>query len=570
MEDVMRVFLAVGLFASACSVRDPLFCDPTHPCAAGQYCDTTGEYDPQHIRNSCVPSPFDAPPPADAAPGTLGIQVDAASAFVRVGSSNNVMVILSRGAGVDGAVDVSVASPPAGLTFDPLTIPSSSSVGSLVVHAAGNASFADVSVSVHAASGGATADMSFDLAVIGQAGTLDPEFGTGGVLTLSDTPWNTGMGMFAQGKNLVVVRGDKPNGHYGFQLTRLLDDGSIDQSFGTNGVTVFDPTTIGFPPTGTLQCGAGVQSSGKFVVAGSDGINTDLDPFVARFTVDGALDPAFTARRIDTSASNDYVQFVAVGPSDEIVLAGAKDTATNQDDALIIRMLSDGTPDVGFGSSGRVTFNKSPMDSALAVSVQPDGEILAAIDSTTVSPGTFLVRYKLQGLQDMSFGVNGIAALPGGSAAPILQPMGLTTGPAGLIRAWGTTGGNGTMAVWQLLLSGGADTSFGALGAYAASGSSTKPGDNVQALQVEPDGSLLAAGFWLQVTPTIAQENLLLHLSAAGVPDPSFGNNGVLREAIDFEPYFTVIRNDHRITVMGLSGIWTGTTIHVVLRRYWY
>jgi hypothetical protein len=43
-----------------------LFCDPTHACSAGQYCDTTGEYDPQHIRNSCVPSPFDAMQPPDA------------------------------------------------------------------------------------------------------------------------------------------------------------------------------------------------------------------------------------------------------------------------------------------------------------------------------------------------------------------------------------------------------------------------------------------------------------------------------------------------------------------------
>jgi hypothetical protein len=64
------------LSAAACTVRDPLFCDPTHPCAPGLYCDLTGDYDPQHIRNSCVPSPFDAAPSADAAPMTAMLSIN--------------------------------------------------------------------------------------------------------------------------------------------------------------------------------------------------------------------------------------------------------------------------------------------------------------------------------------------------------------------------------------------------------------------------------------------------------------------------------------------------------------
>jgi HYDIN/CFA65/VesB-like, Ig-like domain len=61
----LRSPLAAGLLAllGACTVKDPLFCDDTHPCpGAGQYCDRTGAYDPDHIKNSCVANPFDAMP----------------------------------------------------------------------------------------------------------------------------------------------------------------------------------------------------------------------------------------------------------------------------------------------------------------------------------------------------------------------------------------------------------------------------------------------------------------------------------------------------------------------------
>lgn len=60
--------LAAALFAltglAACSVKDPLFCDATHPCSdpAIPYCDTTGAYAPEHIANTCIASPFDAAP----------------------------------------------------------------------------------------------------------------------------------------------------------------------------------------------------------------------------------------------------------------------------------------------------------------------------------------------------------------------------------------------------------------------------------------------------------------------------------------------------------------------------
>jgi Tol biopolymer transport system component len=72
MEIVRRKrtrWIVLLLLAVGCNVKDPLFCDPSHPCIdpARSYCDLTGAYEPQHIRNTCVASPFDAAVDQDAA-----------------------------------------------------------------------------------------------------------------------------------------------------------------------------------------------------------------------------------------------------------------------------------------------------------------------------------------------------------------------------------------------------------------------------------------------------------------------------------------------------------------------
>jgi hypothetical protein len=71
--------LTVALALTAgCTVKDPLFCDDTHPCVdpSRSYCDRTGDYEPEHIRNTCVANPFDAAPPADAPPSAAMLVIN--------------------------------------------------------------------------------------------------------------------------------------------------------------------------------------------------------------------------------------------------------------------------------------------------------------------------------------------------------------------------------------------------------------------------------------------------------------------------------------------------------------
>ena len=72
----VKVGALVASVLVACTVKDPLFCRSDADCIdnfAGNYCDLTGDYEPQHIRNTCVPSPFDARPPDARTASTLSV-----------------------------------------------------------------------------------------------------------------------------------------------------------------------------------------------------------------------------------------------------------------------------------------------------------------------------------------------------------------------------------------------------------------------------------------------------------------------------------------------------------------
>lgn len=105
----VRLPLWVGVAAltatAGCSVKDPLYCQTDADCAdnAGlSYCDTTGQYEANHIANTCIASPFDAmPPPPPDARADYTISVD----FAGNGSGQ----VISLPAGVQCTTDCVVS-----------------------------------------------------------------------------------------------------------------------------------------------------------------------------------------------------------------------------------------------------------------------------------------------------------------------------------------------------------------------------------------------------------------------------------------------------------------------------
>src|SRR3954468_327865 len=128
--------------------------------------------------------------------------------------------------------------------------------------------------------------------------------------------------------------------------------GSIDSLFGTNGTVVrniFNSDDYGFA--------VAVQSDGKVLVAGraSNGVSGGSDFAVARFNSNGSLDTSFGMNGIattDLGSLSDSAYAMAIQSDGKIVLAG--ETTRSTTDFALVRYNANGTLDTSFGGTGKV------------------------------------------------------------------------------------------------------------------------------------------------------------------------------------------------------------------------
>jgi uncharacterized delta-60 repeat protein len=167
-------------------------------------------------------------------------------------------------------------------------------------------------------------------------GTLDNTFGTAGkVITNMGNDFIIGPNdIKLQSDGKIVIAGNALFGaNYSIGLVRYTNAGALDNTFGTNGITTTD---IG---TGEANArGLTIQSNGKIVVAGLSFNGSDNDFAVARYNIDGTLDNTFGTNGITTTlfTTNQFDEAfdVALQSDGKIVVAGTTDTGGNLDLAV--------------------------------------------------------------------------------------------------------------------------------------------------------------------------------------------------------------------------------------------
>lgn len=191
----------------------------------------------------------------------------------------------------------------------------------------------------------------------GTAGSLDPTFGTGGIVL-------TNLGLDAGGSPIQAVpsdavllaNGDLVVAGY-FGLVRYLPNGRLDTTFGSGGLARL-PSTV----NGSFQPGLAVQPDGRYVWAGgATAPNGTNDAFAAvRLNADGSVDRTFGTNGLATmTLPNSNVQgadAVLVQPDGKILLGGEAllNTSHAPAAAALTRFNPDGTPDQSFGNGGQV------------------------------------------------------------------------------------------------------------------------------------------------------------------------------------------------------------------------
>ena len=160
-------------------------------------------------------------------------------------------------------------------------------------------------------------------------GALDPDFGSGGRVTL---PGGGSLSaVLVQPDRNIVVAGNA-SGSAMMTVTRLKPDGSLDATFGSGGTT-----TVAFGSLANPLGGAARRPDGKIVIAGYTQDGEDVA--VARLNADGSLDATFGAAgkaTVDFGVAT-FGNAVALAPNGRIVVAGQK---TGGDDFAVARLLA--------------------------------------------------------------------------------------------------------------------------------------------------------------------------------------------------------------------------------------
>jgi len=246
-------------------------------------------------------------------------------------------------------------------------------------------------------------------------GALDPGF-NGGVPLFTDL----GADDFASevligpGGEITAVGGTvTAPGASNFAFARYETDGTPDNSFDGDGLR-----TVNF---GALDAAfaAALQPDGMVVAAGFSIAGNHSEIALARLTPSGAPDPGLhgTGQVLTAVGNGAEAESVAVQPDGRIVVAGAADSPTGGDFAMV-RYRPDGTLDPSFGDLATVLRDRG---TSMDVAMQPNGKIVALS-----GPSFGVSRFNADGSDDAGFGQNGYAPADFGdnsfAVALALQP----------------------------------------------------------------------------------------------------------------------------------------------------
>jgi uncharacterized delta-60 repeat protein len=270
---------------------------------------------------------------------------------------------------------------------------------------------------------------------------------------------------------------------------------------------------------------------------------------------DGSLDNSFDADgKLLTEFGNYHssVSALALQPDGKIIAAGATYNTGDYHQLALARYLADGALDPAFGVGGKVVSDFPGIKLALsAILVQPDNKILGAgiIYNNYYDSQAILIRYNSDGTVDMAFGSDGIVITDNANINAIMLQ------PDGKILAAGFTFENPSdkdMLVVRYNDNGTIDATFGNSGRTT---SSIGNRDFIKAMALQPDGKIVVAGYVYTDATGYATNYCLARYDANGTLDSSFGAAGMIIMDINEsdESSAVKIQPDGKIIFTGLS-----------------
>ena len=399
----------------------------------------------------------------------------------------------------------------------------------------------------------------------GAPADLDVTFNGTGVATLEIGSGNAfGRSVATQQDGKILVGGYSSNGsNFDFTVIRFNQDGSLDNTFGTNGIVV---TPVGTGDEYGL-CIA-IQADGKILLAGYSGNSGNEDIALVRYNVNGTLDTSFDSDgKVLTpiGAGTDTAWSLIILQDGKMLLGGWSNDGS-QDNFALVRYNTDGSLDANFDVDGKVVTQVGiGGSSGRGVAVQSDGKIvLAGIASSGGNADFAVVRYNNNGSLDTGFANNGKAITAVGNSTDYAYSVAIQADGKIVVAGYSYSGSNADFAIVRYDPNGTIDTGFDGDGKVIASIGSGN--DYALKVAVQTDGKLVVVG---SAAIGSSSDIAVVRLNPDGSFDSTFSDDGKLTTLVSptsDASWDVVVEPNGRILVAGWSQI--GARYDFTLLRY--
>ncbi len=200
--------------------------------------------------------------------------------------------------------------------------------------------------------------------------------------------FNIANSVLIQNDGKIVIGGYTGNitdGKYYFAVLRFDANGNADNTFGSSGISLaFVGDTNEEINSIALQSDGKIIAGGFSENTYQGGIEDDFT--LIRFNQDGSIDNSFGSGGVSVTSighNNDRINAVTVESDDKIVVAGFSYNSQGSNLFALARYNSNGSLDNTFGNAGITTtdvgpFNTGGDDKANSVAIQSDGKIVAS------------------------------------------------------------------------------------------------------------------------------------------------------------------------------------------------
>lgn len=395
------------------------------------------------------------------------------------------------------------------------------------------------------------------------AGSLDTTLGGSGRIALSvGTGLDQANAVAVDAAGNIVLAGSAATATgLDMAVVRLRPDGFPDVFFGSNGRVTTDFNGLNDEALALV-----IQGDGQIVVAGYAGTVGRTVMAAARYTASGALDLGFNGGGLLALTAVGTGNAVArgVGLTGTDIVIGGDDASTNM---LFVRVDAGGTPNAAFGTSGVAALAVGANARLAGLAVQADGKVVGAGVITSPDEDAVVVRLNTNGTADAGFGAGGVSILAL-DASLNDAAQGVTIGSGGeiILAGYRAVLINSDLQPAIMRVS----AANGSLVASTTSsfGIQFTSLDSANAVVVDGSGSIITAG--LATEPGPDQDFAFIRYSSTGVEDAAFGTSGKARVELTStseQALGVALHADGRIVAAGFTSAFGTRDIAVV--RLW-